>query len=251
MNAILTVQDLVAGYQSDAPIVNGVSLAVQPGEILTILGPNGAGKSTLIKAIAGIVPTYEGRLLLQTVEITSMAIHERVRAGLAFVPQTENIFTRLSVHENLVLGAAILPSQKRQERLAQAYEAFADLYRQRKLLAGHLSGGQRQMLAIARALLLSPTLLVLDEPSAGLSPKMVADVFAALAKVRDSGVALVLVEQNVRAALAIADRACLLVQGRSTYQGDAKALAEDPQLSTRYLGVGAVPLSNHLTSGLT
>ena len=232
----LVVRDLVAGYEPGVPIVNGASLTVAAGEIVAVLGPNGAGKSTLIKAIAGIAPIRSGAVFLGDEEITRLPAHRMVREGLAFVPQTENVFTGMSVEDNLRLAAGILPSDKRTRRIAEIYRFFPDLARQRRLLAGRLSGGQRQMAAIARALIAAPLVLMLDEPSAGLSPKLVEGVFARLAEIRASGVAIVLVEQNARAALAIADRGLVLVEGRNRHEGCAAELWGDARVAALYLG---------------
>ena len=232
----LVVRELVAGYEPGVPIVNGASLTVAAGEIVAVLGPNGAGKSTLIKAIAGIAPIRSGAVFLGDQEITRLPAHRMVREGLAFVPQTENVFTGMSVEDNLRLAAGILPSDKRTRRIAEIYRFFPDLARQRRLLAGRLSGGQRQMAAIARALIAAPRVLMLDEPSAGLSPKLVEGVFARLAEIRASGVAIVLVEQNARAALAIADRGLVLVEGRNRHEGRAAALWGDARVAALYLG---------------
>jgi len=232
----LVVRELVAGYEPGVPIVNGASLTVAAGEIVAVLGPNGAGKSTLIKAIAGIAPIRSGAVFLGDQEITRLPAHRMVREGLAFVPQTENVFTGMSVEDNLRLAAGILPSDKRTRRIAEIYRFFPDLARQRRLLAGRLSGGQRQMAAIARALIAAPRVLMLDEPSAGLSPKLVEGVFARLAEIRASGVAIVLVEQNARAALAIADRGLVLVEGRNRHEGRAAELWGDARVAALYLG---------------
>jgi branched-chain amino acid transport system ATP-binding protein len=201
-----------------------------------VLGPNGAGKSTLIKAIAGLVPIGAGSVMFAGRDVTHMPAHRMIGEGLAFTPQTENVFASLSIDDNLKLAAGILPRALRADRIAAAYETFPDLARQGALLAGRLSGGQRQMLAIARALLVAPKALMLDEPSAGLSPKLVEIVFARLADIRQSGVAIVLVEQNTRAALALADRAYILVQGRNRHEGPAPALRSDPMIAALYLG---------------
>lgn len=232
----LVVRDLIAGYEPGVPIVNGASLTVAAGEIVAVLGPNGAGKSTLIKAIAGVAPIRSGAVFLGDEEITRLPAHRMVREGLAFVPQTENVFTGMSVEDNLRLAAGILPSDKRTRRIAEIYRFFPDLARQRRLLAGRLSGGQRQMAAIARALIAAPRVLMLDEPSAGLSPKLVEGVFARLAEIRASGVAIVLVEQNARAALAIADRGLVLVEGRNRHEGRAAELWGDARVAALYLG---------------
>ncbi len=235
MPASLRVEALEAGYEPGLPIVRGASLTVAAGEIVAILGPNGAGKSTLVKAIAGLVPVSAGSVWLGEREITRVAAHKLGAAGLGFVPQTENVFTNLSVAENLELTAAVHKVPAR-ERLPALYELFPDLARQRKLLAARLSGGQRQMLAMARALVRMPQVLMLDEPSAGLSPRLVAEVFAKLREIRAGGVTIVLVEQNVKAALAIADRAAVLVEGRERVVAPAAELARDERIAELYLG---------------
>ena len=234
--AILTVERLVAGYEPGLPIVNGASIHAARGEIVALRGPNGAGKSTLIKAVAGLAPLTSGEVRFDGKDLTHMPAHLRIREGLAFAPQTENVFASMSVDDNLRLAAGFLPSARRARRTAAMYEDFPDLARQRRLLAGRLSGGQRQMLAIARALLVEPKALMLDEPSAGLSPKFVEIVFAKLAEIRKSGVTIVLVEQNTRAALALADRAYVLVQGCNRHEGEARALRDDPTIAALYLG---------------
>ncbi|WP_262298218.1 ABC transporter ATP-binding protein [Microvirga sesbaniae] len=231
----LRVVELEAGYEPGLPIVRGASLAVEPNEIVALLGPNGAGKSTLIKAIVGLVPVSAGRVFLHDRDITGRAAHHMAHEGLGFVPQTENVFVNLSIEDNLDLAASILRVPKKQ-RLRDLYDLFPDLARQRRLLAGRLSGGQRQMLAVARALVGEPKVLLLDEPSAGLSPKLVGIVFEKLLDVRATGVTIVLVEQNVKAALAIADRGAVLVEGSTRIVGAARDLAGDPQVAALYLG---------------
>jgi branched-chain amino acid transport system ATP-binding protein len=237
---ILTVDQLVAGYEPGAPIVNGVSIAADRGEIVAILGPNGAGKSTLVKAIAGLVPVASGNVRLEGVDITMRPAHTMVSGGLAFVPQTENVFATLSVVDNLKLAAHTLTAAERAARLREVYVIFPDLARQHRLPAGRLSGGQRQMLAVARALIVSPKVLLLDEPSAGLSPKAVGELFRKLQQICGSGVAVVLVEQNIRAALAIADRVYVLVEGRNRLEGLKHEIAADPAVAALYLGGGEV-----------
>jgi branched-chain amino acid transport system ATP-binding protein len=227
----------VAGYESEAPIVRGVSLAVMPGEIVTVLGPNGAGKSTLIKAVAGLVPKFGGSVTLAGEDITSTAAHRLARQGLAFVPQTENVFTLMSIADNLKLAADILPKPERAGRIEEMYQLFPDLARQRQLAAGRLSGGQRQMLAVARALMARPRLLMLDEATAGLSPKYVGQVFQKLAEIRRDGPTILMVEQNAKAALALADRAVILVEGRIAHQGKASEIAADSRIRALYLGI--------------
>jgi branched-chain amino acid transport system ATP-binding protein len=232
----LEARDLVAGYEPGLAIVRGATLAVRPGEILTVLGPNGSGKSTLVKAIVGLVPVATGAVRLFGRDITGLPAHRLVREGLAFVPQTENVFARLTVRENLELGAAILPGRRRRARIEAQYALFPDLDRLRALAAGRLSGGQRQMLAVARALVVEPRVLILDEPSAGLAPRLVAALFDTLRTVRASGVTVVLVEQNARAAVALADRATVLVEGRDRVTGPAASFLDDAEVARLYLG---------------
>ncbi|MBO9127530.1 MULTISPECIES: ABC transporter ATP-binding protein [unclassified Rhizobium] len=232
----LETRALVAGYEPDLPIVRGVDLSVAPGELLVLLGPNGAGKSTFVKAIAGVVPIHSGSVMLGEREITRVASHRKIGEGLAFVPQTENIFATLTIHENLQLAAAVLPKAQRSDRIAALYHRFPDLASKPSRLAGALSGGQRQMLAVARALIVDPSVLILDEPSAGLSPKIVGEVFSMLKEINAGGVTVILVEQNVKAALAIASRAVILVEGRIRHEGEASSLLDDPLIAKLYLG---------------
>ncbi|TFF23143.1 ABC transporter ATP-binding protein [Jiella endophytica] len=232
----LAVAGLVAGYERDLPIVKGVDLVVGAGEFLAILGPNGAGKSTLAKAIAGLVSIHSGELALGTRDIAGLPAHELVRSGLAFVPQTENIFATLTIQENLQLCADVLPAARRGERIEAAYAMFPDLGARRTIAAGALSGGQRQMLATARALLVEPSVMILDEPSAGLSPKLVGEVFETLLRINEQGVTVILVEQNVRAALAVTRSALVLCDGRVVHRGPAAGLADDPRLGEMFLG---------------
>jgi branched-chain amino acid transport system ATP-binding protein len=233
--AALQVSNLHAGYEPSLPIVRDACLNIHSGEIMAILGPNGAGKSTLVKAIAGLVPISYGSVHFFGQDITRVAAHRMVFQGLAFVPQTENVFVNLSIAENLELAAALVKANRR-ERLAPIYAMFPDLEKQKSLLAGLLSGGQRQMLAVARALIAKPKLLVLDEPSAGLSPKLVAQVFEKLREVKKSGVTIVLVEQNVKAALALADRAAVLVEGKERIIAPCAELLSDERIAALYLG---------------
>ena len=232
----LSTQALVAGYERDLPIVRGIDLAIDTGELVVVLGPNGAGKSTLVKAIAGLVPIHSGTVRLGDRDATAVPAHEKIRQGLAFVPQTENIFTTLSIHENLLVAANILPKAARGQRIAALYAMFPDLAARPSLKGGQLSGGQRQMLAVARALIVAPSVLILDEPSAGLSPKVATEVFRTLKAINLTGVTILLVEQNVKAALAIAHRGVILVDGKLRHEGPAAALASDPIVAELYLG---------------
>ena len=220
------MRGLTGGYDPRLPIVLEVSLQASPGEVVAILGPNGAGKSTLIKCVAGLVPVTAGAVMADGVEMTHMPAHRRPGARMALVPQLQNIFATLSIADNLRLGAQLLPRAQRPAAIAEALAWYPALGPLAHRPAGHLSGGQRQMLAVARALVSRPRVLLLDEPSAGLSPAAVAALFEHLALLRGAGLAIVLVEQNVQAALALADRAYVLVDGRNREDGSAGCIAE-------------------------
>ena len=233
---VLSTTALVAGYERDLPIVRGVDFAVKAGELVVLLGPNGAGKSTLVKTIAGLVPVHSGVMSLDGIDITAVPAHEKIRHGLAFVPQTENIFTALTIGENLLLAADILPRDSRRRRIASMYEMFPDLAARPSLRAGQLSGGQRQMLAVARALVVEPAILILDEPSAGLSPRIVSDVFARLKAINAAGVTIILVEQNLDMIRAMAQRCYVMDKGRVVASLDRAALDDQAEMR-RHLAV--------------
>ena len=233
---ILKVERLTAGYQPGLPIIRDVTMHVTTGELVTIIGPNGAGKSTLIKAVAGLLHVEGGKVELAGSDITRIDTHRMADAALAYVPQTDNIFASLTVDENLRLGAQALSKATARERVEEAYQKFPDLRRFAKKKAGVLSGGQRQMLAVGRALLTHPEIVMLDEPSAGLSPKMVDDVFAQLVALRAAGVSILMVEQNAKAAMRISDRTYVLAEGENRLDGPSAALLEDPEVTQIYLG---------------
>ena len=233
---ILKLQGLVSGYQPDLPIIQGVDLSVSEGEFLVLLGPNGAGKSTLVKTIAGLVPVHSGRVYLAGADLTDVPTHRKMRQGLGFVPQTENIFATMTIRENLQLAAQILPKARRAAKIDAMLAMFPDLASRQTTRSGALSGGQRQMLACARTLIVEPQILILDEPSAGLSPKMVSEVFEQLVRINASGVTTILVEQNVMAGLQIACRGVILVEGRVAHDAPADGLLGDPVVSELYLG---------------
>ena len=237
MNAAgLVVDDLVAGYEPGVPIVRGATLEARAGEIFALLGPNGSGKSTLLRAVVGLVGVESGRVRLGGDDITGWPTHRLARAGVGYVPQTDNVFTRLTIDEHLALAVAALDRPQRRARIASVYELFPDLAGRRRQLAGHLSGGQRQMLALARALVPAPRVLLLDEPSAGLAPALVDAVLDRLRRARALGVTIVLVEQNTRVALAVADRGCVLVEGQPRLVGTAAELAGNAEVARLYLG---------------
>ena len=232
---LLRASEVVAGYARGLPILHGVSLDVAPCEIVSVIGPNGAGKSTLLKAIAGLVATTGGRIELAGRDITSLPAHRIVGAGIGYVPQTANVFTTLSIQENLKVGGHTVGGNLN-TRLERAYGLFPVLAEKRADKARTLSGGQRQMLAIARALMTDPGLIMLDEPSAGLAPMMVADVFRQLRSLADAGVAVLVVEQNAKAALRISDRGYVLAGGRNHIAGPAADLLADPAVTDAFLG---------------
>jgi branched-chain amino acid transport system ATP-binding protein len=236
-SVVLAVDELKAGYEHGAPIVRGVSFKIARGEMLAVLGPNGAGKSTLIKAVAGLVAKFGGRVKLLGKDITTSKPHELARSGLGFVPQTDNVFTRMPISDNLRLAADILPKLQRPAQIEAMYQLFPDLGQKAQLESGRLSGGQRQMLAIARALIAKPQVLLLDEASAGLSPKLVGELFGKLRQIQSQGVTIVLVEQNARAALSAADRAIILNEGRIAHEGACAELARDRSIGQLFLGL--------------
>ncbi len=238
MSNVLAVSDLIAGYSPTLPILHGVSVTVEAGEIVTILGPNGAGKSTLIKAIAGLLHINSGQASLLGTDLSGFSTHEMVRAGLGYVPQTENVFAKLSVEENLEIGA-LINRDAYSRQLEYVFDLFQDLARLRRLPAGKLSGGQRQMVAVGRALMADPKLLMLDEPSAGLSPKLAEAVFSQLRKISAAGTTILMVEQNARAALRVSDRGYVLAEGQNRLDGDAASLLDNPEVGKLYLGAGS------------
>jgi branched-chain amino acid transport system ATP-binding protein len=233
---ILVADSVVAGYVRGLPIVRGVSIQVRRGEVVTVIGPNGAGKSTLMKAIAGLVQVETGVITLAGSPITGLEPDRIVQSGLGLVPQTGNVFTTLTIHENLRVGGHLLAASDLRVRLERAYAMFPILADKRRDRAHTLSGGQRQMLAIARALMTDPGIILLDEPTAGLAPKVVQEVFDRLRALAASGVAVLMVEQNAKGALRNSDRAYVLVEGRSFTDGLASALLGDPAVGQAFLG---------------
>lgn len=233
---LLRVEDLVAGY-TDVNILHGVAIRVAPAEVVSIIGPNGAGKSTLIKAVCGLLRPRGGCVEFDGRDITRSRPHENVARGLGYVPQLDNIFPSLTVEENLEMGAFLLRDGLR-DRLERVYEWFPALGGRRRQRAAALSGGQRQMLALGRALMGSPRLLMLDEPSAGLAPNVVDEIFERIRQINASGLAILLVEQNARRALAMADRGYVLDLGHNRFEGRGSDLLHDPKVVELYLGGG-------------
>ncbi|HXU58059.1 MAG TPA: ABC transporter ATP-binding protein [Verrucomicrobiae bacterium] len=232
---VLETQELVAGYSAELDILNGVSLTVDAGQIVTVVGPNGAGKSTLMKSIIGLVSPRRGRVLLRGGEITGRRPHEIVRLGLGYVPQRENVFENMTVIENLELGAMGRSSAEVASRIGELLRLFPRLGERRKQLVGTMSGGERQMVAMARALMPKPGILLLDEPSAGLAPMFVQAMFQQVAEINAAGVSILMVEQNARAALALSHRGYVLDLGRNAFEGPGRQLLEDPRLAELYL----------------
>ncbi len=232
---ILEVNGVAAGYVKGLNILQGIDLVVTEGEIVSIIGPNGAGKSTLLKAVMGLIQTSAGRYYLNGLEKTTFSTHRMVEEGVGYVPQVANIFPSLTIQENLEIGGWIL-KRNTQAALVNIYEKFPLLHERKGDRAGNLSGGQRQLLALARALVTSPSILLLDEPSAGLSPVAINDVFKTIKEINESGVSILLVEQNAKRALNFSDRGYVLDQGRNAYQGTGQELLEDPRVVDLYLG---------------
>lgn len=232
---LLRAEDIVAGYVPEVNILNGCSLELYPAELVGIIGPNGAGKSTLLKALFGLIPVRSGAVTLRGEDITSLKAHQLVRKGVGFVPQTENVFASLTVKENMEMGAFLEPKMV-EERFARVCELFPRLGERAGQQAGSLSGGERQMVAMGRALMMDPSVLLLDEPSAGLSPAFQDEVFINCRRINSVGVSIVMVEQNARRCLQVADRAFVLDQGTNAYSGTGQELLSDPKVIELYLG---------------
>ncbi len=233
----IKVTNLVSGY-GKAEIVKGVSLAVYPGEITTIIGPNGAGKSTFLKAIAGVVRVFSGSIEIHGGDVTNKKASDIANYGVAYVPQENNVFRTLTVLENLEMGAWTV-SGSLGSKLDSVFDIFPDLRDKRQIAAGNLSGGQRQMVALGAALIVDPKILLLDEPSAGLSPKLVREMFATIQQVNNTGVGILMVEQNAIQALEMSDRGFVLASGRESMSGKASDLLKDTEIAELYLGVRA------------
>jgi len=232
---IISVDEVVAGYVPEVNILNGCNLVVSPGEFVGIIGPNGAGKSTLLKAVLGLVTVRSGTVTLKGEDITGRKAHELVERGVAFVPQTRNVFPSLTVRENLEMGCFLKPKVFR-ERYDYVTTLFPRLRERDDFRTGSLSGGERQMVAMGRALMLDPSVLLLDEPSAGLSPLLQDQVFLQCRAINDSGVAILMVEQNARRCLQVCDRGYVLDQGTNAYTGTGRELLADPKVTELYLG---------------
>jgi branched-chain amino acid transport system ATP-binding protein len=237
MQPLLEIDDLHAGYGS-VRVLNGVSLRVMPGSITALLGSNGAGKTTLMRTIVGLIGADRGRLLYEGKPIQQLPPQQRVEAGIVLVPEGRQLFSDFTVEENLRLGAFVPHARGRMsDTMQEMFKLFPRLAERRQQAARTMSGGEQQMLALARGLMSRPRLLMLDEPSLGLAPVVTAQLFKTIQQIRDSGVTILIVEQNVQTTLQIVDQAYVLDQGRITLQGTGKALANEPGIRTAYLGI--------------
>jgi ABC-type branched-subunit amino acid transport system ATPase component len=234
--ALLEARDIVSGY-GDAEILHGVSMDVHEEEIVCIIGPNGAGKSTFMRAVFGLIDCWEGSVTYDDTEITQHRPDEITREGMCYVPQTDNVFPSLSIRENLEMGAYIL-DEVPEDTLQMVYDQFPILEERKNQRAGSLSGGQQQMLAMGRALMVDPGLMLVDEPSAGLAPDLVDEVFDKIVDINESGTAILMVEQNAKKALRRSDRGYVLEMGENRFEDAGDALLDNPEVAELYLGGG-------------
>lgn len=245
---VLAVEDVVAGYSAEVDILNGVSIHLDACEIVTVVGPNGAGKSTLMKAIFGLLTPKTGRIMLGDRPIAGLRPSAVARLGVGYVPQRDNVFPSLTVTENLEIGLAAAPDKPLPRRLDAMFGLFPRLAERRRQSVGTMSGGERQMVAMARALMPEPSVLLLDEPSAGLAPLLVESMFAQVAAINREGIGILMVEQNARLALALSDRGYVLDLGRNRHEGSGRELIDDPRVAELYLGVAAPPSEEEVQS---
>ncbi|AFY61573.1 ABC transporter ATP-binding protein [Synechococcus sp. PCC 6312] len=234
---LLVVESVYAGYVTDLDILQGINFQLFPQELVAVIGPNGAGKSTLGKTIAGLLSPRQGKITFQGQDITQLRPNQIVQRGIAYVPQIANVFRSLTIDENLEMGA-FLRSQNIKKLKEKIFTAFPKLAERRKQRAGTLSGGERQMLAMGRAMMIDPQVMILDEPSAALSPFLVNDIFAKIKEINALGTAIILIEQNARTALGLSDRGYVLDTGKDKLSGPGQVLLNDPQVGELYLGGG-------------
>ena len=232
---LLEVESVTAGY-GDTEILRGLSMVVHEKEIVSIIGPNGAGKSTLMKTVFGLLHPRQGTIRFDGNDISRTAPYDIVLQGMCYVPQVANVFTTLSVEENLEMGAFPLGKADLSEGKERVYAMFPKLRQRRRQLAGKMSGGERQQVAMGSALMLNPKLLLLDEPTAALSPKLVDEIFERIARIRDTGIAILMVEQNARQSLQMADRGYVLANGENRHEGSGKEMLNNPEVGRLYLG---------------
>ena len=226
---------MTGGYGDGPDIINSCSINVNKGEIVAILGPNGAGKSTAMKAMLGLLKLKSGNILIEDEDISKLSPQERVKKGISFVPQTKNVFAELTVKENLEVGA-FLRTDDVTKVIEEIYDLFPILKEKKDQLVGQLSGGQRQQVALGRALMIRPSVLMLDEPTAGVSPIVMDELFEHIVKVKKTDVAIIMVEQNAKQALSISDRGYILVTGENKFEGSGKELLNDPEVRRSFLG---------------
>ncbi|MBD1145384.1 ABC transporter ATP-binding protein [Pelagibacterales bacterium SAG-MED34] len=227
--------NMTGGYGDGPDIINSCSINVNKGEIVAILGPNGAGKSTAMKAMLGLLNLKSGSIIIEDQDISKLSPQERVQRGISFVPQTKNVFSELTVRENLEIGG-FLRKDNIDIVINQIYELFPILDDKKDQIVGQLSGGQRQQVALGRALMIQPSVLMLDEPTAGVSPIVMDELFEHIVKVKKTGVAIIMVEQNAKQALSISDRGYILVTGENKFEGSGKELLNDPEVRRSFLG---------------
>jgi len=226
---------MTAGYGNGPDIINGCSINVNKGEIVAILGPNGAGKSTAMKAMLGLLNLKSGSILIDGNDISNLSPQDRVKSGISFVPQTRNVFSELTVKENLEVGA-FLRNDKPSDVIEEIFELFPILREKASQVVGELSGGQRQQVALGRALMIQPSVLMLDEPTAGVSPIVMDELFQHIIKVKEKNVGIIMVEQNAKQALSISDRGYVLVTGENKFEGSGNELLRDPEVRRSFLG---------------
>lgn len=233
--AYLSGKNLVAAYDQSVPILNNCTIEAEKGELAVIVGPNGAGKSTAMKVLLGMLKPSAGSVTLAGKDISRLSVQKRIRLGLAFVPQTDNVFPTMTVQENLEMGA-FLRTDDISQTLAEVYDLFPILNERQNQLVGQLSGGQRQQAAFGRAMMTQPTIMLLDEPTAGVAPNVMDEIFDNILNLKNSGRAVLMVEQNARQALEIADKGFVLVSGRNEHTGTGKELLANPEVRRSFLG---------------